>query len=641
MHDRTHRGPPNRHIARARTRACARAVASCLAALALLAAPRRATAEDDPAIGLWAYRTASTPGLHGELTVARKAGTWRAAIAGVEARFELRGDEIHVDFGALQGSFRGRLVELPARAARVLEGFWIQPAGASFDRADPGGTLQGFATPLVLTPAGRDSWRATVRPLDDRFTLYLRIFRNAEGELVAAFRNPEMNLNGGASLFRVARDGDQLRLRQTPGPGAPELAIDATLVRGRGPDRLRLVWPELGRTIELARKTPAQAPHFFPRPPGAPVYAYRAPPATGDGWRTARAQDAGLDEAALARMIQKLAGADPAARRPALIHSVLVARKGKLVLEEYFFGHDRETLHDLRSAGKTFSSVMLGAAMRTGTPVGPDSKIAELLAGLAPFAHPDPRKGQITLAHLLTHTSGLACDDNDDRSPGREEALWNQRLERSFAKYTLDLPVVHAPGTRYAYCSAGINLVGSALAAATGTWLPELFDRTVARPLQFGRYHWNLDRSREGYLGGGAYLRPRDLLKLGQAYLDGGTWNGTRIVDAAWIARSTAPLVEISPTTTGLSADAFRNGYIEGAEGYSKDGYAWHVVGVRSGGKAVHEYGASGNGGQLLLVFPALELVVVFTGGNYNQGGIWNRWRHDIVGAELIPAIRN
>ena len=75
--------------------------------------------------------------------------------------------------------------------------------------------------------------------------------------------------------------------------------------------------------------------------------------------------------------------------------------------------------------------------------------------------------------------------------------------------------MVHEPGRRYAYCSASINLVGGALATATSTWLPALFDRTVARPLQFSRYYWNVDRRGEGYLGGGAYVRPRDLLKLG------------------------------------------------------------------------------------------------------------------------------
>jgi CubicO group peptidase (beta-lactamase class C family) len=603
----------------------ARRFARCAVVVVALVAGGRAEAEDEPLIGLWMYQWSSTPGLHGALTVRTTGTNWRAALSGSESRFEVTGNDIR--FVLPGGSFRGTLT------GKAIDGFWLQPMG------DPRGTGQRFATPLSLAPAGRGVWRGTVRPLDDRFTLYVKIYRNADGALVGAIRNPERNSNGGVSLYRVSRDGNQVRLSQKPAPDAPEIVFEAMLLRS--PDRLRMQWPDLGGTVELARRSPSQAPRFFPRPPGEPRYAYRKPPVTGDGWDTARARDAGLDEAELTRLVQKLLDADPSLRGPSLIHSLLVARRGKLVLEEYFFGHDRDTPHDLRSAGKTFASVMLGAAMLRGTRIAPDTKVYELMAGLGPFAHPDPRKAQITLAHLLTHSAGLACDDNDDASPGREDLLSTQRLEPNWWKYTLDLPVAHAPGAHYAYCSANINLVGGALTTATATWLPELFDRTIARPLQFGRYHWNLDPRHEGYLGGGAYVRPRDLLKLGQAYLDGGVWRGQRIVDADWVTRSTSPHIEISPATTGLADEAFQNAYIKGAEGHAKDGYAWHLVGIRSRDRAYREFDASGNGGQLLLVIPELELVVVLTGGNYRQGGIWNRWRDNIVGAELIPAIKN
>jgi CubicO group peptidase (beta-lactamase class C family) len=188
---------------------------------------------------------------------------------------------------------------------------------------------------------------------------------------------------------------------------------------------------------------------------------------------------------------------------------------------------------------------------------------------------------------------------------------------------------------RYAYCSATMNLMGAALTTATGKWLPELFDRTVARPLQFGPYHWNLLPTDEGYLGGGAWLRPRDLLKIGQVYLDGGRWHGRPTVDTAWVTRSTAPQFHISPATTGLDADQFGNSYRE-----ADDAYAWHLGGVRSGEHVYSSYAATGNGGQVLIVVPELELTVVFTGGNYRQGGIWGRWGDEIVGGEIIPAIR-
>jgi CubicO group peptidase (beta-lactamase class C family) len=210
-----------------------------------------------------------------------------------------------------------------------------------------------------------------------------------------------------------------------------------------------------------------------------------------------------------------------------------------------------------------------------------------------------------------------------------------QREEPDWWRYTLDLPMAHDPGTRYAYCSANINLAGGALAVATGTWLPELFERKVARPLQFEEWHWNLTPTGDGYLGGGAFLRPRDLLKIGQVYLDGGRWKDERIVSAEWVRDSTRPRIRITPATTGLSEDEFANGYSEGA-----DALAWHLNPVRAGERIFDAYAATGNGGQMLVVVPELGLAAVFTGGNYLQGGIWNRWPDEYLGGHIIPAIR-
>jgi CubicO group peptidase (beta-lactamase class C family) len=387
------------------------------------------------------------------------------------------------------------------------------------------------------------------------------------------------------------------------------------------------------RTIALSRATAQQAARFYARPLGSAPYVYREPPATRDGWKTARAASLGIDEAQLARAVQKIIDVDPAGARPWLIHSMAIAYRGRLVLDEYFYGHDRDEPHDMRSASKTFSSVMLGAAMMGGADISPQTRLYTLMAPQGPYAHPDSRKGEITLAQMLTHTSGLACDDNDESSPGNEDTMQSQLMQPNWWRYTLDLPMAHDPGTRYAYCSAGINLVGGALTQAMGEWLPALFDRTVARPLQFGSYFWNVMPNGEGYLGGGAFVRTRDFLKLGQAFLDGGVWNGHRLVTKDWVSDSVAPHVRISPATTGLEGDAFRDVYWE-----TDEGYAWHRLDVRSGEQRYPAYLANGNGGQLLLVLPQFSLAVMFTAGNYQQG-LWNRERDDIVGGMIIPAL--
>ncbi|HEY3948244.1 serine hydrolase domain-containing protein [Phenylobacterium sp.] len=587
---------------------------------AALALPAAAQPDVDPLVGLWRYETRADPAAHGPLTLTLRGEKWLASMGGrIAGGVPVRG-ELRVTFPGNQGELR---IPAPHQDGE-LHGFWVQPATPA------AGPAQAYATPVTLRRLAPGAWRGEVTPLPRSFTLWLKVTRDADGTLIAAFRNPEFNANAGRVQFVASHAGEAVTFESRPQPGRKAVVLKAMLDDGR----LRMAYPPLPGEIALARPTPAEAAAFDPRPPGGAPYAYRPPVALKDGWTTARAASVGLDEAGLATLIRAQAAADPAAARPQLIHALLVARHGKLVLDEYFFGFDAKTLHDTRSAAKTFNSVMLGAVMRGDPAFGPQSRIYDVLAGRGPFAHPDPRKAQITLANLMTHTSGLACDDNDDASPGNEETLQRQTGQPDWLKYTLDLPQAHDPGARYAYCSANANLVAGALSARTGTWLPALFDRTVARPLQFGPYAWDLTPTGDGYGGGGVYVRPRDLLKIGQAYLDGGVWHGRRIVSAAWVKASTAPRVEITPQTTGLSAEDFSNVYIR-----ARDGYAWHLNRLKVGDRTFDDYEATGNGGQLLIVVPAVDVAVVITGGNYGQGGVWLRWRDDIVARGVLGAI--
>lgn len=556
-------------------------------------------------LGLWGTDTAFGPALRGELEVSRGATGWRAAIGGLGVAFPDAGDSVRFALPGGGGEFRGVLAGKDG-----IRGFWIQPAGPA--------TGQAYATPVTLKPKGRDRWLGAVTPLEETFSVYLTVARRRDSSLVGVFRNPERNSLSAWLRFTLTEDGDSVRFAARPDESEAEITLTAAFDSARR--TLTILWPGLERTLVLTPREPGQSPRLVPRLPRDARYRYRAPAsAEQDGWRSARASSVGFDEAALQRIVQGIMDSDPLHPRAALIHSLLVARRGRLVLEEYFFGYDRDTPHDTRSAGKTFASVMLGAAMLEGAPIAPDSPAFALLASRGPYANPDPRKASITVGHLLTHTSGLACDDNDGSSPGNEDVMQSQVAQPDWWKYALDLAVVRDPGTHYAYCSAGMNLVGAALTAATGTWLPALFDRTVARPLGFGRYHFNLMPTFEGYQGGGVQLRPRDLLKVGQAYLDGGMWRGRRIVGADWVARSTAAQVKVSER--------------------SADGYAWHLYALTAGDRAWREYEANGNGGQLLIVVPELELVVVFTAGNYGHGGVWTQFRDEILPRGIIAAI--
>ena len=119
-------------------------------------------------------------------------------------------------------------------------------------------------------------------------------------------------------------------------------------------------------------------------------------------------------------------------------------------------------------------------------------------------------------------------------------------------------------------------------------------------------------------------------------YAASGAWIGRQIVSADWIEESTKPRLEVNPETTGMTPQDFQNSYFGGSQAY-----IWAVNTIEVGERHYASYQASGNGGQLLIVVPELDLVVGMTGGNYRMGGVWGRWRDQIVGGYIIPAMKN
>lgn len=588
---------------------------SCLApsVLAAQALP------DTTLLGLWGSEVTYGPLVRGALTVVRTGASWTARIAGYEIVPRVERDSIRVALPNGQGEFRGRV----SGGGAAMTGFWVQSVGVVSGAA--------YAFPLRLTRTGASGaagtagavavWRGDVEPLDERFSLYALIERHGDGSLWASFHNPEANSRGGAARFRVERSGAVVRFVDTSATSGGGAAREIAGTYDSAQRQITVPWSDLGRPIVLTPRTRDDAVGLYARSPAAAPYQYRAPLAGDDGWTAATAASQGLDAKRLAALVQQIADGDPANDTTSLIQSVLVARHGKLVLEEYFYGFGRDRPHDSRSAAKTFASVMVGAAMMRGLAIGPSTPIPALFRHEAPFGNPDPRKERITLAHLMTHSTGLACDDNGDPEPGNEDVMQNQQAQPDWYKYILDLPMRRDPGERYLYCSGTMNLVGGAVAsvAGEGTWLPALFDDWIAKPLQFTHYYMNLMPTGQAYFGGGMYVRPRDLLKVGVAYLNGGVWNGRRIVTRAWANQSTTQQIG-PPQATGT------------------DGFAWHLNTLVSGGRQYREYEASGNGGQLVIVLPELDMAVLFTGGDYNRYRIWRRWRDDLVPQYVIPA---
>lgn len=531
--------------------------------------------------GLWAAKRRFGPDAGGTLIIERAGAGYVGDVAGQVVPVRTEGTMLSLqlpgDRGAFQGRFDGR---------RAIRGHWIRP-GTPYDNGRS-------ASAVVLRAAGRDRWIGEARPLQDAFTLYLLMRSRPDGSLDALLRNPERDIGTQLGVQRLVRDGDLVRLMgRRGGATAPERELAAG--RYDADNRsFTLAFSSRGGTYDFTRD--GDDSDFYPRGRDPGHYTYRPPPQRADGWPTGTPEQVGIDRPALERLVQTIIETPMDSPDAPQIHALLVARHGRLVLEEYFHGYDRDRLHNTRSAGKSVTAVTIGAAIRAGAPLSLSSPVYQVMNGGAFPADTDPQKRSMTLEHLLTMSSGYFCDDTNDAAPGNEETMTDQTAEPDWYRYTLRVPLATPPGANSVYCSASPNLALGMLGAATHDSPLNAFDRLVAGPMQIDRYSWGLDPVGHPYGGGGVELLPRDFMKFGQLMLNGGTWAGRRILDPGFVAAATSPQYHL------------RNVYY---------GYLWWIEDFPYKNRTVRSFSARGAGGQVVTVVPELDLVVATMAGNY------------------------
>jgi CubicO group peptidase (beta-lactamase class C family) len=341
-------------------------------------------------------------------------------------------------------------------------------------------------------------------------------------------------------------------------------------------------------------------------------YAYTSPRDLRDGIAVGDLSSVGLDTAVAIRLVSRIVDGTYAD-----VHSVLVHRRGRLVMEEYFYDYDGDRPHQLRSLTKSVVSILAGIALDRGL-LESDTTLVTKHLPYERYANPDPRKAQLTLRDLLTMRSGLACDDWDASSPGNESRMYQSQ---DWVKFVLDLPMAEQPGTRGHYCSGNAVVTGRIVERTSGMPLPAFAQRQLFTPLgiRAGDVRWNYTLSASNATTfSQLYLRPRDMLKLGLLFQQQGHWNGRQIVSRDWIRRATKQW-----STVG-----------DQAYGY----FWWHQwvnAETAAGPRRVDMIVATGNGGQKIYLVPSLELVVVMTGGNYNV----NSPGTAIMAKEILPAV--
>ncbi len=551
--------------------------------------------------GLWKAKRWYEPQAHATLVIQRDGDAYTADIAGRSVPVTVNGSELSVQLPNDRGSFRGRL------AAGEILGHWYNPN----------------AFPVRLHAAGPHRWIGTVETIDRAFTLYLLVRKRPDGALGVLVDNPERDWAARLRADSIVRDGNVVKLMaKREGDKEPEALVTGTYDAEN--DRLSLPFPDVGGAFDFSRE--GDDSDFYERGKTPSRYVYRRPPALDDGWPTQSAEDAGIDREGLEAMIQMLIDRPMDSIDTPVVDALLIARNGKLVLEEYFRGEHRDKLHPLRSAQKSLVSMLAGAVMQTGAPLSVSDPVYKVMNGGTFPPDLEPRKRAMTLEHLLTMTSGTACDDWDENGPYNEDAMWeNEKNEPDFYRYALNLPMIRNPGEKPVYCSAGANLALGVIAKAANEPAVDLFDRLVARPMKIDHYLWPMKRNGQPYGAGGAAFRARDFLKFGQLMLDGGTWNGRRILSRDFATRSSSPLYLFLPA----SKDRPERHY----------GYLWWSLEYPYKGRTVRAFYSGGNGGQAVVVIPQLDIVIATYGSNYVSAGTYYV-QLEVIPKNVLPAVR-
>jgi len=322
-------------------------------------------------------------------------------------------------------------------------------------------------------------------------------------------------------------------------------------------------------------------------------YSYQAPSKLNDGWDVSSLRNEGVDTNRITAMMNTLLADDLPN-----IHSVLLIKNGKLVLEEYFNGYSREIKQIIASVTKSITSILVGVAIDKQMIGSTNERVYKFFPEYKGTRWID-QKHDITIKHVLTMAAGVDWDEITFLHPHPQNPNTLMYKSDHPVGYVLDKKQIDQPGSRWRYNSGLTVILGGILKNTTGQYADKFAEQYLFKPMGITDYLWLKHPDGTIYTHGDLFLKPRDMAKIGYLMLNQGKWQNNQIVSKAWVIESTAKHI-----------DTFR-GY-----GY---GYQWRVGKTFICDQEIEAFWASGTGGQKIYVFPKLDLVAVITSKTFGN----------------------
>jgi CubicO group peptidase (beta-lactamase class C family) len=281
--------------------------------------------------------------------------------------------------------------------------------------------------------------------------------------------------------------------------------------------------------------------------------------------------------------------------------SFIVWRKQGIIYEHYFHDATPESWYNIKSITKSIVSAMTGIALEkklipgVNTPVMkffPEYNKPRSVSTKGPvwFAeykvYNDSVRNTLTLRHLLTMQPGFEWNDFGP-------VVGAMINSSDPVKFALDLPFEDTPGTKFVYCTPATSIVSAALGKAVHTDIRSFAQKNLFDPAGITSQRWDVDPMGRHVGGSESYMTASDMMRFGLLYLNKGRVGNKQIVPQAWVEASTAEQARLDYWDILPNA----NGY----------GYFWW----RRKTNDHQTFFASGACGQLIVVVPDLEMVIV------------------------------